>query len=182
MLFQQNLNTGCVQGLLLLSLQPPEWEPSPSPRSWIRREWKNPSSQASSYLLRQRKRAAESVHLTWGAWTIIFMLMCKVFQDWEPPHALSADTHQGDRRGCSFSPEISQGFKWQGIVTEVIKDCKYFYQDRPEKEEVFPHYLAKVLLQLQIKAALSRCLRAHRDLHRGGAFTILSVVPSTDNL
>lgn len=38
MLFQQNLNTVSVQGLLLLSLQPPKWETSHSPWCLIRRE------------------------------------------------------------------------------------------------------------------------------------------------
>lgn len=109
MLFQQNLNTACVQGLLWLSLQPPKWEPSPSPCCWIRREWKNPSSQVSSYLLRERKRAAESVHLTWGAWQLCVCSRVKYSKIWNllMPHLLTQ--HQGQRRGCSFSPGIPQG-------------------------------------------------------------------------
>lgn len=96
--------------------------------------------------------------------TIIFMLMCKIFQDLEPPHTCLLAGHQGDRRGCSFSlgaPQVTNSrLQMARDCHPGEQDCKDFDQHRPEKEEVSPHYLAKVLLQLQIKAALSRYLRA----------------------
>lgn len=179
MLFQQNLNTACVQGLLWLSLQPPKWEPSPSPRCWIRREWKNPSSQVSSYLLRQKTCSRISApHLR--SMTIICMLMCKIFQDLEPLPAPSADNIKGTGEAAPSAQRFHRArLQMARDCHRGEQDCKHFYHHRTEKEEVFLHYLAKVLLELQIKAALSRCLRAYRDLHRNGVFTILSVVPST---
>lgn len=128
MLFQQDLNTACVQGLLLLSLQSPKWEPSPSPWCWIRREWKNPSSQLETKYPptcsgRENSSRTSAPHLR--SMTIIFMLMCKIFQGLEPPHPCLLAGHQGERRGCSFSlgaPQVTNSrLQRQGIVIQVSR-------------------------------------------------------------
>lgn len=171
MLFQQDLNRACVQGLLLLSLQSPKWEPSPSPWCWIRREWKNPSSHwdPGIHLPDQTEKTSNRTsapHLR--SMTIIFMLMCKIFQNLESPHTPSAGvTPRRHRRGFSSAQGIPQGqastgkglsWRWAGLQMLLSSQAR--------KGGGFPHYLAKVLLQLQIKAGVSRYLRAHRDLHR----------------
>lgn len=66
MLFQQNLNTAGVQGLLLLSLQNGNHHPALDVGSQENGKIHplEMGSQISTYLVRQRKLAAESVHLT----------------------------------------------------------------------------------------------------------------------
>lgn len=126
MLFQQDLNRACVQGLLLLSLQSPKWEPSPSPWCWIRREWKNPSSHwdPGIHLPDQTEKTSNRTsapHLR--SMTIIFMLMCKIFQILESPHTPYAGVtaRRQERLFFSSGNSTGPGLKWQGIVMEVSR-------------------------------------------------------------